>query len=66
MLTDRTDQLIEDAQRAIYIHDGVLALKAERDQLRGENTLLRSELDAVKVAWRDLWEKAGCPAGRPE
>jgi hypothetical protein len=32
-MTD-TDQLIDDAKTAIRIHDGVLALKAERDRLR--------------------------------
>lgn len=31
-----------------------------------EIVLLRQELAAVKAAWRDLWEKAGCPAGVPE
>lgn len=31
-----------------------------------EIALLRQELANVKAAWRDLWEKAGCPAGVPE
>jgi hypothetical protein len=33
MIESRVDQLVEDARRAIKIHDGVLALKAERDEL---------------------------------
>jgi hypothetical protein len=28
--------------------------------------LLRAENNALRKAWRDLWEKAGCPAGLPE
>jgi hypothetical protein len=34
MITSRVDQLIDDARRAIFIHDGVLALKAENERLR--------------------------------
>jgi hypothetical protein len=34
MIESRVDQLVEDARRAIKIHEGVLALKAERDRLR--------------------------------
>jgi hypothetical protein len=28
--------------------------------------LLRAENDALRKAWLDLWNKAGCPAGTPE
>jgi hypothetical protein len=31
-----------------------------------ENKLLRAELQNVKAAWQNLWEKAGRPAGAPE
>jgi hypothetical protein len=34
MIESRVDQLVEDARRAIKIHDGVLALKAENERLR--------------------------------
>ena len=43
-MSDRTDQLIEDAERAILIHEGVLALKAERDMLQRERDHLRDAL----------------------
>jgi hypothetical protein len=49
-MTDRTDQLIEDAQRTIRIHEGVLALKAERDRLR---SALEDIDDAITGLQRD-------------
>lgn len=37
-MTDRTEQIIEDANTAIRIHDGVMALKAENERLRAALT----------------------------
>jgi hypothetical protein len=42
------------------------AFKSGRAASDEENALLRAELQNVKAAWRDLWEKAGRPAGVPE
>jgi hypothetical protein len=38
MTTRSTDEVIEDANRTIAIHDGVLALKAENARLRAALT----------------------------
>lgn len=49
------DQIVEDANRAISIHDGVLKLKAERDALRS----LVHQLGAKAVYVRDNLQDEG-------
>ena len=51
MIESRVDQLVEDARRAIQIHDGVLGLKAERDELRA----------IVRECWPFLFDDSGTP-----
>lgn len=61
--------MLRDINYAQSAHIGELvitAFEAGRDAAAEEAALLRAELDDVKRAWRDLWEKAGCPAGTPE